>query len=180
MKKTGSAKVLTLFFAFFIGVGTALLVTNSCDSSGGGGGSGADFDSTLYYTKSEVNGLLDGVFTGLPNDAYQTIMDVDFDGRASTGWQVPAGVTAGLFEVNAGATSYASGPLNIIVSSATTARAPDIQFTPASAGYSTALFVVPDLTPSSYVYAWHTTGHSGSTNVSAGIVVAVRCRGWIR
>jgi len=179
MKGSKIARGVSLFLVFCLGAGLTLLVTNSCDS-GGDGGSGADFDSTLYYTKTEVNNLLDGVFTGLSNDAYQTITGVDFAGRASTPWTVPAGCTAGLFEVNAGATSYSSGPLNIIVSAATTDAVPDIQFTPASAGYSTALFVVPALTPNTQVYAWHTTNHSGSANVSAGITVAVRCRGWLR
>jgi hypothetical protein len=195
MKNRRILTALVLVLALSAGSGATLLVMNSCDAGGGtddiaadddtddvaddGGGTGADFDATLYYTKTEVDGLVDGVFQGFPQDSYQPLTGVDFAGRAATGWVVPAGVTAGFFEVNVYASGAASGPVNIIISTATNSDAPDTGFTPSTGCYSTALFMAPSLTAGSTVYAWHTTGHSGAPNLT-NLQVAVRCRGWIR
>lgn len=178
MKMTKIAGTIILFFFFCLGAGIPLLVTNSCSSSGDGG-SGADFDSSQYYTKTEVETIVNNIFQGMKNDAYQQLTGVDFSGKATTGWTVPAGCNAGFFEVNVGASSFTGGAINIIVSSASTTDAPDIQFTPASTGYSTALFIAPQLTAGSTVYAWHTTLHGGASALT-GADVGIRCRGWIR
>ncbi|MFA6506981.1 MAG: hypothetical protein WCT14_12815 [Treponemataceae bacterium] len=176
---------ITTAFAFvlagFIGAGGTLLLTNSCDLFGSSGGSGADFDSSLYYTKAEVNALLADVFRGTPSDSYQQLLNVAYAGRAPDGWTVPDGFTAGLFEVNVAAIppGTSDGAINIIVSSADSLDAPDIQFTASTTGYSTALFTAPNLTAGSVVYAWHTTGHGGASNLTYH-TVAVRCRGWLK
>ena len=181
MKSCKLWTVLILAAALSAGSGATLLLMNSCDLGGGSdGGAGADMVASDYYNKTEVDGLVDGVFSGIPNDTYQPLTGVTFTGRTVTGWVVPPGATAGFFDVNVFGGSTIPGTLNIVVSSATSDEVPAIGFNADSTGYTTATFIAPGLTAGSTVYAWHTNDpHVGAANLGSA-TVSVRCRGWIR
>ncbi len=75
MKSMEKWIVVSLVAGFVLGAATMVLVTSSCnlggDSGGtdGTGGSGADFDASLYYTKTEVD---DKLFKIVENETQST------------------------------------------------------------------------------------------------------------
>jgi hypothetical protein len=58
-------------FTVFLTAAALLLVLGSCSSdSSSGGGSGAEFDASLYYTKTEIDSKLLDINAVLTNDYY--------------------------------------------------------------------------------------------------------------
>ena len=115
MKLVGSGLIMFLCVAAFLLTG--------CEPGGddGDGGAGAEFDDTLYYTKTEVDGLIESAITDAVNQAETAAEDittvhtstiiveagdgppkiVEEFGYASRNktWTVPDGASHGVFRI---------------------------------------------------------------------------------
>ena len=144
------------------------------------GGAGADFDATLYYTKTEVDALVADVVRDT-GETGQLLAGVDWDGRTPVGFTPPSDATGALVEIVATNGSATDKTYYIQFSSDDTGGSIVAQFTLiAGAGYTsfTGYAVVP--AGSGTMYAWHDTIHSGAAADITSVDISVRPVVWLK
>ncbi len=194
-------RILQMAGFVFGGILIGLLLTNvlACEMNlddDPNGGAGADFDESLYYTKTEidslfsaystaieVNGLVEEVVQNATTEATQSITVVGWAGKTD-GWSSPEGATSALFKiVLSGGTVDPNKALYITVS-ATNTGSPSIisQFSVEDTGGFTSFFGYATFPAGSDVYAWHDsdTGHAGAVTNLSGISVTVQPVVWFK
>ncbi len=186
----------------FLGVTVALAVVGfvmgsvvACDSLFGSddGGGGADFDSSLYYTKTEVDSQFDAVYLKTESDALiadvfradvsagQQITAVDWAGRTSSGFSVPTGATGVLVNIIVNNNSGSPKTLYIQFSSSDAGGDFILQGTVLDTGYTSFFGYATVPTNATVMYGWHdySGGHSGTSSDLTNVAITVKPVVWL-
>jgi hypothetical protein len=164
-----------------VGIVTGSVV--ACDSLFGSddadGGAGADFDGSLYYTKTDTDTLLNNVIRSGTESA-QTLAGVDWAGKTPVGFAVPDGVSGAMVEVVVGNGSATDAMLYIQFSGDATGADLVVQAKVGAGLYNSFLGYTRVPAGSSTLYGWHDTIHSEAVGSLTGIDVSVRPVLWFR
>lgn len=179
-------KKISVLAALVLAAAVVFLI--SCDPDGGG--AGADFDAALYYTKTEIDAMIDSavqeaVDAAEPVDDTSTALSltgVDWAGRTGN-FAVPSGgVERVLVEVIASNGSVDEKICYITFGSSETNGQVIAQFTlPGSdAGYKQFLGIATVPAGATVMYGWHETVHAGAAADLTGVSISIKPKLWLK
>lgn len=168
--------VVLMIGGIVLSLGVCSMFGNSEDD---GGGEGADFDSSLYYTKTEVEALIAAVTPEWDLTDAQELTDVDWGGRTPTGFTVPDGAQSVLVEVIA-SSSVATNNFYIQFSQDDGGGTIIAQFKLSADGYSSYLGLAQVPAGATTMYGWNDTGHDTPQTDLANISVSIQPRLWLK
>ena len=173
-----------------------LMVFAACDPNNGG--EGADFDDTLYYTKTDVDSMISALETEIDQavseavDAVEPVdgtadaialAGIDWVGRTPVGFNVPGdGVERVIVEIT-GYNGTGSGEQFYICfgSSETNSETMAQFYLPADGGYHSFLGLVTIPDGATTMYGWHDTSPASAYDGDyTGFSIYVRPKLWLK
>lgn len=166
----------------------------ACDPANGGdngGGQGADFDASLYYTKTEIDArfyeksVVDAKLSEtvrIETVTAKELTGVGWTGRTD-GFTVPAGYKAAVMEIK-GYKDSSGDPKNLSLtfggtSSSSSMVVFDFTVFNDDSYYTHLVFIeIPEGTAT--LYAWHNTANGGASADLDGVTVNVRPVAWFK